>query len=844
MIIDKKIFPVSLQDFRIGKISVYPGSQMIFLFDTHNPQLVQLNHTFEILQRIDLRKLFQIQSIDSVLFDSQYLLISDFLHRKIYRFHTSFHPSGLLQLTPNTPNPSYQLNQGSIINAASLWNNKYLLLDKGYSLIRVFDSDFSQEITIGSRMGYLYDSDYQENLRLGFEFPEDIAVINQQIIVSDSGNKRLVVLDSQFKQQKVIPLPKFPFKIIAALGQEDDIIIVSDFDSSLMAVSLKYQYIHTYEAGFPADFYPSVYHSSMHLVSTETPTTCEIAQLIFQDISIPKIAQEANNNSVLMKICLDQKDDIGALKYVETYPQLLPQYVTYASSPHLSIQEKLKSYIVDTFQALSNENEQMENQLSRFSIEFIKKYKSIPGSDDIEAANIEKENVLHRMLLIIKNYRANLRKLSQLQNLTRNFPHVMNSFSHILSERLNFLQSAIHLCIKNIKENLGIFDEQKMVEYIAQYWWRVEEEKVLFKNHNPRISYEILFGKKFLLAILNDFYFNLSQLFLKQNKIEQYIAFADHEITMYPDKIGIFNQFAEQLINLSKYDEVIRMLKKIPDQDKENVNYFYYRIAFARKQMEVAFLHLKKELDLYHHRVDLIPRLIELNMLKEEEARKYIDNMLEKSAHSIDACLFAAQSFHHIQNHRLAEFYVDKELEFFPENKKAVLFKHKLFSQRLDSSEFSFDEEYLKKIWEMFKTFIKMNPDEVTALQVISFFSVLNYLQIDDTQFKVISNLIQIACEPYKRELKAYLSFSIHFKHIQVEDIPQSIQSYSDDLYLSSYSTRWSAYTHYFQQAKQFKSFGQWEEMFSVLEVVLRYFPADKVIFNFLDELAGIPSVQ
>ena len=836
MIINKNIKQLALNDFNTGKISHVPNSQDLFLIDTGRMQILQVSPSNEILKRISLMEIIPLKQIDTAFFDSNYLIITDFQSRKLFRIKYEFDSgAGSNHSIVFSPGDEYPLNTGSIIIAGMSIQDRYVLLDKGHSLIRILQTDFSNETTIGSRMGYIIEYANQENVRLGFEFPEDMAVSGEQLIVSDSGNKRLVLLswnNANIKQEKIIPLPEYPFKI---LSWEDDIVTVSDFDCSVMVVSLKYGFIAMHSIDYPVDFFPSSFHPTYHEVGSEIRNTTEWVELSFPQVSIETLAQEAGNLSVLIKVKIDQASpnpSNEARELVLNNIHLLSEYVKYTTDTHPQILLSLTEYVTSVFTSKTEENESIRETLSKLAVEFVKKYKSIPQAEDVEAANIDKENIRHRMFLLIKQYRRNLKTLADTGKIIRNYPDQFNLFMALSGERYEAVKTGILNCISLIEENLKEFNEVEVPRIIVDYWMLSEEEQVIYHGWDKSFTYEKLFGTKFLLPILNEFYSTVGELFRKRNKIEQYILFVDKEITMFPDRMSVFIEFCNRLVELGKYDDVLRMLKKFPDQNKEYVNYFYYRVCLAKWDTDGAFAHLKKELDLYSHRLELIPELIRLNKLNREEAQQYIDKILEKSTPSIDMNIHVAKAFKNLGDYERFELYLDREFRLFPENKSVIPLKHETFHWRMNTLSQTDRVEYLSQTWEMFKSFIRSCTDEQVAVQVISFFEMLNYIDVDEVELNVIENLMhKTRCASYKKEIQVFLSFEKN--QLKKEGIGE-VEQYNPEDYLSAYSTRRISYLFYIERLKEMKADGKHEDMFPLAESLLKYNPGDEVIFEIL----------
>jgi tetratricopeptide (TPR) repeat protein len=840
--IKKKIIEIKIEKFTIGKI--YPWKNFIFLFDVISFEMLQLSPSHKVVKRVDLKEHAAIKQIDSVFFDKEWLIIADSISKKLFKLDIELDKNETVIISGCLEFP---LKTGSIIAAAAKFNHDYLLLDKGHSMIRVYSKELNEEKTIGSRMGYVLEYEDQEKQRLGFEFPEDMAVNGNRVIVSDSGNKRLVVMDQQWQLEKIIKLPEFPYKI---LNWNDDQLVVSDFDRSLMMVSLKYGFVHQEEIDYPVDFFPSIYNQNQHhsLVGSEKN---ELVELSLPDVSWEFIAETAANWNVSMKIKLDNKKIDEARKIVEAHKELLLEYAKSTTDDYFK--DQLSDYINEIIPSTFKENETIKNEVSKLSIEFIKKYKIIPDSEDQEAANIDKENIRHRVFLKIKTYRRNLKKLVDTKNAVKDYPHPADLLNQLLEKRFETVKESILARMKEIEANLSQFKELDLLTAVVDYWLLSEEKQVLFRDSG--FQYEKLFGDEFLLAILNDFYYNIARLFLKRNKIEEYITFCDREITMFPDKVGTAVEFINQLIILKKYDDARRMLGKFPDQNKENVNYLYYRVYHSEGDTDKAFFHLKKELDLYSHRLELIPQLIGLNKLKAEEVDTYMNKILEKAGQTIDIYLNVATVFQAIGDFKTAMLYVDKELESFPENQKAIAFKLNLplniqtkelerLVIGLTAPQFSwlrsrvyFILENFEKSWLHFKDFMMTNTIEANATANVFLMSLLNNLRLSLSEIHWLREMAnRLGFDIYKKEIFVHLSY---LKHVEKKEIDLEVEKFDVETYLSAYSTNILAYNHFFDRLKQLKKENKYDEALQLAGKILKYNPGDKKVFEFLDGLAG-----
>ncbi|MCP4153309.1 MAG: hypothetical protein GY757_36595, partial [bacterium] len=226
--------------------------------------------------------------------------------------------------------------------------------------------------------------------------------------------------------------------------------------------------------------------------------------------------------------------------------ELLPVFAKHTTPDNAdeTFKTALKDYAEEKFKTTLERIEAIKEEVSGLSIQFIERYKAVPGAEDKEAANIEKEGVRRKIFLLVKEYRSLLTAVSRLRESTNNYPQQQHVLAGLLEKWLlhakkNMLKVVedIYARLDEIKGELPQFDESILPGLFVRYSFYAEEETILFRG---RFKYERLFDNPYILAILGHFYNSIAQLFLKQNDIDTYITFVDREITLFPEKTGIF----------------------------------------------------------------------------------------------------------------------------------------------------------------------------------------------------------------------------------------------------------------------------------------------------------------
>jgi hypothetical protein len=158
----------------------------------------------------------------------------------------------------------------------------------------------------------------------------------------------------------------------------------------------------------------------------------------------------------------------------------------------------------------------------------------------------------------------------------------------------------------------------------------------------------------------------------------------------------------------------------------------------------------------------------------------------------------------------------------------------------LQRSKVYFILEDFESSWTHFKDFVMENTVENTAMANIFLFGSLNHLSIDKPGIRQLRDMAnRVIFETYKKEFLVYLSFLKHFGKKDIGGVTGEVEVFDDETYLSAYSTGILAYNYFFDRAGRLKEEKKWDELFTLVEKILKYNPGDKDVFEFLDRLAG-----
>lgn len=705
----------------------------------------------------------------------------------------------------------------SNIVAYAVNGKEIILLDKEYSLLRVFDIKSDTNKTIGSRLGFISNKIMG---RIGFEFPEDLLITNDMLIISDSGNNRLQILSKEYELIKNIPLPDSPYKIIY---NKDDLIIVSDFFRSVFFISLKYGYIGKLKLQEFIDFSTIIIDKETSSVKDENGINYDF---VFKTSNVYEITEYFDNKKILMDLLFeknDNRDEIRSL--IVNDNNLILDYIDKTGD---SVFDKIISeYIKETIDTVFSNDSIIIKDIENLSLEYLYIYKILNSRGDQESGSLIKEQKIFQVFEKIKLRRAKFEEILKIKKYVNK-----NKFlSELCEEKLSLRQTEIEFKTKNaffkIESEIDKLEDEDLLKTITIYWLFYDEIKILFPDlRKTNLEIPVL-TNVFYNQILKDFYFNMSKLFLKSNQLEQFYSYAEKELVLYSDKISIMFKYTDILIAQNNFERASNVLDRSVDKNKENLNHRYYRIYKGKNEPKKAFAYLKKELELFPHKKELIPELLSFNLLSKDDLSILINDLGENGEQVIDTNLNTAMALIEIGNENKGEYFLNKELELFPENKKALLIKMKRMLKQIPN--ISEDESVFN--FKILINFLNTISDETNILELVNYFSVLNFIPSSKNNLDKLNNLnIDILPESFKHQIETFLSFVKYIKEEKMEknDI---------EIYLVENSTSFIAFKHCFMKAKRYINEGKEDKGLELIEKILKYNPGNQEIFSYLNSL-------
>lgn len=774
------------------------------------------------------------QRVDAVLVEDGSLLVSDSIQNRVLRY-----PVPAAGAEGARPVEEHPVPPGARIVAMARRGDDFLLLDKEFSQIRVCGPGWQERGTAGSRLGYRMPG--RGFPRLGFEFPEDLLFSGGTLWVSDSGNQRLVALDSTLREWREILLPIHPRHILLARG---DWILVSGFDQSLMAISSRHGFISRWPA--------SSHHLRLIDSKREDGTFLALdpsgkpAAYSWTAGPVSEWPISPGRMGLRFSILAERGDGAGAAKLLSEYPDSILAYFQHFSSPeYMSLARAALDTRIEGFNRRLQEYGQ--EILARAS-EYVSGFQPGKVVPDPEAAELERAAKRFLLERKIKLFRSTLRKFRQVADMARSQPTLHQEARQALSTRVESARERLAEADHRIQSALDSLSEPDLAAAIAGYYLASDELHILpdSPEAGPR-----LFHAWYLADLLGSFHSNLAELYRKRGDMERYKLFMERELSLFPDRAHLMVNYVNALIARNELDPALSILDRQANRDKENIHYLYSRVYRLRNEKEKAAQHLKRELELFPNRVELIPELLDLRAMTMEETDRFVKQILSASVPAIDTCLNVARLFLKRSQAEKAREYIERELAYFPENQSAWAMKleSELNCSSLDRKAIRYCLRHLShdtprvhmlrsqaflsledagSSWQELLGAFQFLEDPKIYSAHVGLFSVLDEITPDAVGMEALYKLLQVLKKAGSGNgIEVYLSFR---KHVMGDHIFPDIPRFSDSEYLLNNPARQSARRHFLEVAHRQNCDGNEASAMEMLRTILSADPRDSSV--------------
>ncbi len=638
-----------LPDFLVDR--VFPGRDRILLADFHRPELAVVNLQGNVTERF---RLPEMRRIDALLILGDELAVCDGLSRKllVYSFGK---PGESLTLRLSRDLPS-----AALIIAMARFGEQFLLLDKSYCQLRIWDRDWRETRVLGSRHGYLkLDED-----RLGMEFPEDLLVDGRECWLADSGNRRVLRLYSGLEHAVSFDLPEHPARLLLA---DRENVYLADYCNRVMVLNRRYGYLSSLENPGGLDLQTA---GSAEKTVWAVNGEGGMAAFTLPGIDSEQALKEQNKPYMLARFLLDRGREAEARGLLGDSSWPLPELGMFVDRPG---EEKLYGVLESAFIGMKEAVTCLRSEIMDLAAGLYAFYQNLPLAEEPEEMSLQKHEQALRLVEKINALRGLYQEIRSGRDALPPASEPGNALGRFLADRRETLLQEISLSELEIEKLLGRFQSGEMARALAFYWLLREELEALFAEDAAQ-SVNLL-GGRHLNQVLGGFYYQVALIHQRRGDWEQCREFLNKEVALYPKRVSVFLHYIDLLLEKGENENALKMLEKIKDQETEGVNFKFFQVLSALGDKEKAAWHLKREWELFPNRLDVLQHLAALEDLDDRQFAELSAEIINRPGLAIDLRLNLARAWLARGRLKEAEALVDGELSAFPENRQAEMLK-------------------------------------------------------------------------------------------------------------------------------------------------------------------------
>lgn len=684
--------------------------------------------------------------IDRVFIVGQDIILVDWRKRQVWRF------------TPQTGQLSLCEWAGELYASAMAKNprGETVLLNRFMSRLVFLDSSDRITRTLGTRLGVSSEE------RLGFEWPEDACFSPdfQKVLVADSGNDRLLRIDTATGGFLSLELPVSPMYILhdgpegwlvsdgadaLVWGNDKQGPLICERDHPLVCCRI----IRVNGSVFSADESGNWGRLAVKMPQLQNHRLFPAARLIVQlaDSTVQKpqeLLSELDLNGLLSIVKYSAKGaalvaglSSGQLKPFATDPESL--------WPEL-LDHSLSLYLLGKEGKVSHESEQ--NRIQR-AINGYRLKKCLSG--------------------MITELRQWLKLCTRLTELTGSADHPATD---ILQQITQNARDAVDSIRDNLDGRTEVPDDRELISMLLRY---VIARKVLNAlNQDLRVK-PVLVLNRSLVKTLEQFDLLVADLHYQYGDLQRFKELYEWELEAHPNQTNLEEKFLHMLFKVADLDAIEQRLNKSTNQRKQHLNAQLSLLYEKRGDTRKAAQFLRRELDLFPNRLDLLVRLVELDSLDDGELDARLSRALLGRSGQIDTDYHLGRI--HLQRGKIREAFLAflKEAEGNPGNYgilyqiKELLYTQPTFRAELTAEDFV-------RIWDILRNYIsslKSGSTQAEGLTPLLF--VLNHISGDIIdQHWLKKTMEQLQVPEWRAEVRAYLD-------LHAESQPMG-QSYKDNL--------------------------------------------------------------
>ncbi|HNX98144.1 MAG TPA: hypothetical protein PKK12_10730, partial [Candidatus Aminicenantes bacterium] len=265
-------------------------------------------------------------------------------------------------------------------------------------------------------------------------------------------------------------------------------------------------------------------------------------------------------------------------------------------------------------------HERLAAEIGRLAGEYLAIVHDLPGHDEPEAAQVEREVIGSTLREVAGGFQRNLAAWRRSAQMLTQAGAGADGWDGLAEE----WRQDCRRCRDELARVLRDRDLGGAGKPLLVYWLAAESLRAVQGRPLEKLPFS-----RNLVQVLSGFHSTLAWLAIDLGLPEEtYDWLMEEELTRFPDRHRIFFERLGRWITRGRLDEAQAQLARLPGQDNENVHLYWSRLFQKRGDLTQAASHLKRELELYPNRTDLISELVQLNALPQAE----IETLLAKVA--------------------------------------------------------------------------------------------------------------------------------------------------------------------------------------------------------------------
>lgn len=599
-----------------------------------------------------------IRSVDALLGRSGECWLWDGLAGKAWRFHLDEKPDSGVPLSPGV---TVSLPPLARIVRAVYLDDRLILLDRGLGLLREWDRQGSEIRTVGRRLSYRA-AEAGEG-RIGFEFPGDLVRDGETLWVCDTGNRRLVSLNLGLEQTGAIPLADGPCRIT---GISPDFLTVMGPDGREVLVTKRYGPLGEWppaEVGIdPAT--PALAADGSVWAIDESGSPLWRPPTVFP--ALGEALARPGLESVRLRFLLDHGETGKARQLArEVGSALLSEYWERNGDPEVA--GAAADVAREVITGCRAGHERLALEIGRRAGEYLAIVRDLPGCAEPEAAQVEREVIGSALQGVVREFQRNLATWRRSAQMLTQAGAGGDGWDGLAVEWRQDCQR----CREELARVLASDDLRGAGRPLLVYWLAAESLRAVQGRPLEKLPFT-----RNLVQVLSGFHSTLARLAIDLGLPEEtYDRLMEEELARFPDRHWIFFERLNRWIARGRLDEAEAQLARLPGQDSENVHLCWSRLYAKKGDLTQAAAHLKRELELYPTRFELVPELIQLQVLPPIEVDELLAKLTERAKPGRGFWMNVARAKLATGGPHGAQECLDRELDSFPDSQLALLHK-------------------------------------------------------------------------------------------------------------------------------------------------------------------------